>query len=150
MVGVAAVVLTGQKLPVPLASLEPTPKSQGEIEAAVCDGIACFMQAFMGRGPKSIHVHLVTDLVVVRLQGVLSSAEQHLIQTIEPTKGRDLVKSLRTHLAEVSRGQLGEVIERACQIPCVSMHHDISTTTGEEVFVFRLKEPPVMRDPRRR
>jgi len=123
-------------------------KSQGEIEAAVCEGVARFMQTYMGRGPKAIHAHLVTDLVVVRVQGVLTAAEQHLFLMLEPHKGRDLFKGLRTQLVESSRARLGAVIEAACEMPSVSMHHDISTVTGEEIFVFRLTESPVMRPPK--
>ena len=59
-------------------------RSQGEIEAAICEGMARFMQAFMGRGPKAIHSHLIADLVVIRVQGVLTAAEQHLFTTLEP------------------------------------------------------------------
>ena len=120
-------------------------KSQGEIEAAVCEGMANFMQTFMGRGPKSIHSHLIADLVVIRAQGVLTAAEQHLFVMLEPQKGRDLFKGLRTQLLESSRARLDAVIEAACEVPAVSMHHDISTVTGEEVFVFRLAESPAMR-----
>jgi len=29
-------------------------RTQGEIEAAICDGISRFEQEFMGRGPKDI------------------------------------------------------------------------------------------------
>jgi hypothetical protein len=54
-------------------------KSQGEIEAAVCDGISRFQQEFIGRGPRDIHSHLLGDLLVVRLQGVLTPAERQLI-----------------------------------------------------------------------
>ena len=54
-------------------------KTQGEIEAAVCEGIARFEQDYMGRGPKDIRAHLLGDLLVVRLQGVLTAAEQHLV-----------------------------------------------------------------------
>ena len=54
-------------------------KSQGEIEAAVCDGISRFQQEFVGRGPRDIHAHLVGTLLVVRLQGVLTPAERQLI-----------------------------------------------------------------------
>jgi uncharacterized protein YbcI len=32
----------------------------------------------MGRGPKDVHAFLTSDLVVVRLKGVLTAAEQHL------------------------------------------------------------------------
>ena len=62
-------------------------KSSGEIEAAVCDGMSRFQQEYMGRGPKDIRAHLIDDLVVVRLQGVLTAAEQHLVKTLSGEKG---------------------------------------------------------------
>jgi len=125
-------------------------KSQGEIEAAVCEGMARFMQTFMGRGPKEIHSHLIADLVVIRIQGVLTAAEQHLFVILGPHKGRDLFKGLRTQLVESSRSRLDSVIEAACEVRSVSMHHDVSTATGEEIFVFRLTESPVMRGSRKK
>lgn len=54
-------------------------KSQGEIEAAVCDAVAQFQQEYMGRGPRSVHAHLVENKLFVHLEGVLSAAEQRLI-----------------------------------------------------------------------
>jgi uncharacterized protein YbcI len=33
-------------------------KTQGEVEAAICEGITRFEQEYMGRGPKHIHTHL--------------------------------------------------------------------------------------------
>jgi uncharacterized protein YbcI len=54
---------------------EATMKTQGEIEAAVCQGITRFEQEYMGRGLKHIHAHLIGDLLVVRLRGVLTAAE---------------------------------------------------------------------------
>jgi hypothetical protein len=32
----------------------------------------------------------------------------------------------------------------------VSLHHDISTVTGEEVILFSLTEPPALRDAKRK
>jgi uncharacterized protein YbcI len=51
-------------------------KTQGEIEAAICEGMARFEQEYMGRGPKDIQAHLIGDLLVVRraAPGVLSGA----------------------------------------------------------------------------
>ena len=59
-------------------------KTQGEIEAAVCEGMARFEQEYMGRGPKHINAHLIGDLLVVRLQGVLTAAEQQLVKCSRP------------------------------------------------------------------
>ena len=42
-------------------------KTQGEIEAAICEMMSRFEQEFMGRGPKGIQTHLIGDLLVVRL-----------------------------------------------------------------------------------
>ena len=70
-------------------------KTQGEIEAAICEGIARFEQEYMGRGPKDIHAHLIGDLLVVRLQGVLTVAEQQLVKSLPSDKGRDLLKQVR-------------------------------------------------------
>jgi len=36
----------------------------------------------MGRGPKEIRAHLLDDLLVVRLHGVLTAADQHLVQSL--------------------------------------------------------------------
>jgi len=62
-------------------------KTLGEIEAAVCQGISRFEQEYMGRGPKDIHCHLIRDLVVIRLQGILTAAEQQLEQWSNPVDG---------------------------------------------------------------
>jgi uncharacterized protein YbcI len=67
-------------------------KSQGEIEAAICEGVSHFEQDYMGRGPKDIHTHLLGDLLLVRLQGVLTAAEQQLVKSLPVEKGRDLLK----------------------------------------------------------
>ena len=73
-------------------------RTRGEVEAAISDGITRFEQEYMGRGPKHIRTHLIGDLLVVRLQGVLTAAEQQLVKTATPEKGRDLLKQVRTHL----------------------------------------------------
>ncbi len=82
-------------------------KTQGEIEAAVCEGITRFEQDYMGRGPKDIHTHLIGDLVVVRLKGVLTAAEQQLVRTLPAEKGRDLLKQVRAHLVETAQPRDG-------------------------------------------
>ncbi len=121
-------------------------KTQGEIEAAVCQGIASFQQEYMGRGPKSIQTHLFGDLLVVRLQGVLTAAEQQLVKTLIPEKGRDLLKQVRTQLIELARPVMEAMIQKVTGVKVVSLHHDISTTTGEEVVLFTLDAAPLYRD----
>jgi uncharacterized protein YbcI len=92
-------------------STELAMKTQGEIEAAICEGVSRFEQDYMGRGPKDIRAHLLGDLLVVRLQGVLTAAEQHLVKTLQAEKGRDLLKQVRTHLIETARPVMEAMVE---------------------------------------
>jgi uncharacterized protein YbcI len=125
-------------------------KSQGEIEAAICEGLAHFEQEYMGRGPKDIHAHLVGDLLVVRLQGVLTAAEQQLVKTLPAAKGRDLLKEVRTQLLETARPLLEALVLEITGVKVLSLHHDISTVTGEEVVVFTLAASPPLRETRKK
>ena len=124
-------------------------KTQGEIEAAICEGISRFEQEYMGRGPKDIHTFLISDLLLVRLKGVLTVAEQQLVASLTAEKGRDLLKQVRTQLTETARPVLEDMVQRVTGIPVISMHHDISTTTGEEVVLFTLAESPHFRETRK-
>jgi len=124
-------------------------KTQGEIEAAICAGITRFEQEYMGRGPKDIHTHVIGDLVIVRLRGVLTAAEQQLVKALAAEKGRDLLKQVRTHLIETARPLMEAMIQDVIGVKVVSLHHDISTTTGEEVVIFTLADPPAFREVRR-
>src|SRR4029079_4174046 len=124
-------------------------KTRGEIEAAVCQGMSRFQQDFMGRGPKDIHAHLIGDLVLVRLRGVLTSAEQHLVQSLLPEKGRDLLEQVRTELIEQARPILVKMIQEATGANVVSLHQDISTPTSEEVVIFTLDHTPAVRETRK-
>jgi uncharacterized protein YbcI len=125
-------------------------KTQGEIEAAICEGITRFEQEYMGRGPRDIRAHLLGDLLVVRLQGVLTAAEQQLVKSLPAEKGRDLLKQVRTHLVETARPVMEAMVQQATGVQVVSLHHDISTATGEEVILFTLAESPLFREPRKR
>ena len=121
-------------------------KTQGEIEAAICEGIGRFEQEYMGRGPKDIHTHLIRDLLIVRLEGVLTAAEQQLAKSLAPERGRDLLKQVRTQLIETARPVMEAMVENVTGVKVLSLHHDISTVTGEEVVLFTLAESPLFRE----
>ena len=48
-------------------------KTKGEIEAEISRAMVI---NYMGRGPKDAATYVVADMVVVRLKGVLTPAEQ--------------------------------------------------------------------------
>ena len=125
-------------------------KSQGEIEAAICEGITRFEQEYMGRGPKDIHAHLIGDLLVVRLHGVLTEAEQQLVKSLPAEKGRELLKQVRTQLIETARPVMEAMVYEITGVNVLSLHHDISTVTGEEVVLFTLAQGPLFREIRKK
>jgi uncharacterized protein YbcI len=125
-------------------------KTQGEIEAAICEGIKRFKQEYMGRGPKDIHAFLIGDLLVARLMGVLTAAEQQLAKSLPTNKGRDLLKQVRIQLIETARPVLEAMVQDVTSVKVLSLHHDISTVTGEEVIIFMLSESPLFRESKKK
>lgn len=86
------------------------------------------------------------DLLVVRLLGVLTAAEQHLVTTLPSEKGRNLLKQVRIQLMETARLALEALVQDITGIKPRSLHHDISTRTGEEIVIFTLAEAPCYRE----
>ena len=125
-------------------------RTQGEIESAICKGISQFELEYMGRGPKDLRAYLLGDVLVVQLIGVLTAAEQHLVRTLPSEKGRDLLKQVRTQLVEVACPKLSDLVREVTGVDVVSMHHDISTVTGEEFVLFTLQQSPDVRETRKR
>jgi uncharacterized protein YbcI len=125
-------------------------KTQGEIESAISKGMGQFEQEYMGRGPKDVRVHLIDEVVFVRLKGVLTAAEQHLVKMLPAEKGRDLLKQVRTHLIETARPTMEAMVQEITGVKVLSLHHDISTMTGEEVVLFTLAEAPLFRDSKKK
>jgi uncharacterized protein YbcI len=123
-------------------------KTQGEIESSICESICRLQLEYMGRGPKKIRAHLIDDLLVVRLLGVLTAPEQRMVKSLPAEKGRDLLKQVRIHLIETARPIMEAMVHEVTGVKVVSLHHDISTVTGEEVVLFTLAESPDYRQPR--
>jgi uncharacterized protein YbcI len=119
-------------------------KTQGEIEAAMCEGISRFEQEYMGRGPKKMQAHVLGNLLVVRLEGLLTTGEQQLAK-FPSEKGRDLIKQVRTHLIETAKPLLQAMVQEITGARVVSLHHDISTVTGEAFIIFTMAESPLYR-----
>ncbi len=92
---------------------------------------------------------MLGDRLVVRLQGVLTAAERHLVKSLPGEKGRDLLKQVRTHLLETARPLLEAMLQEITGRKSLSLHHDISTVTGEELMIFTLEDPPLTRDARK-
>jgi len=116
-------------------------RTKKEIESAISEEINRFEQDYMGRGPKCIQVHLLDDLLVIRLRGVFAPAEQNLVKSL-PESGRDLLKQVRSHLIETTRPVMEPMVENLTGVEVETMHHSICTATGEEVILFTLARSP--------
>ena len=117
-------------------------KTKGELEAEIGQAVIRFKKEYMGRGPLAVRTFLLEDMVLVRLQGVLTAAEQKLAQVEERSRGRDLIKRMRLELIEHGRPLLEVVIREILGVGVVSLHTDISTRTGESVLLFTLEARP--------
>src|SRR5207237_9493101 len=96
-------------------------KTSGEIEAAISQGMSHFEQEYMRQGPKSVHAHLMGDLIVVRLEGVLTTAEEHLVKTLQADKGRDLVKQVRIQFLASSPPIMEVLVEEVTGVKVLSI-----------------------------
>jgi uncharacterized protein YbcI len=110
-------------------------KTKGEIEAAISQAIVQFEIEYMGRGPKESRAHVVEDMILVRLKGVLTPAEEQLTKTSD---GSDLVKKMRATLIEKAKPLLYHVVGEISGANIIDLHTDISTASGERVFLFIL------------
>ena len=116
--------------------------TQAESEAAICEGIIRFQEDYLGGAAEQIRVHFIKDLLVIRILGALTVAERQLVKSLSPEKGRDLIKQTREQLLELARPMLESMVHEVVGVKVLSMHHDISTVTGEEVVLFSLTEAP--------
>ena len=109
--------------------------TKGQIEAQISEAIIKFEKEYMGRGPRITKTYIIKDLIFVRLEGVLTVAEEQLAKSFE---GANLIKKTRVQLLEGARLLLENLIFSitACQVK--SLHTDISTKTGERIIVFTL------------
>lgn len=113
-----------------------TRTTKGQIEAEISKAVVAFERAYMGRGPTDIKTYLVRDMVLVRLKGILTPAEQQLVKA----EGVELIKQVRAKLLEKGQSLLKEKVEKITGLVVTSMHSDLSTATGERVIIFVLSQ----------
>jgi uncharacterized protein YbcI len=110
-------------------------KTKGQVEAEISNALIQFEREYMGRGPRETRTFIIEDMVLVRLKGVLTLAEQQLTKNAD---GVELIKRVRVSLLENARHLLSEIIQDIIKAKVVSLHTDISTATGERIILFTL------------
>jgi uncharacterized protein YbcI len=76
------------------------------------------------------------------MQGTLTLAERQLGKSASAENGRGLIKQVRNQLLELARPMLESLVHEVAGVKVLSMHHDLSTVTGEEVVIFSLVAVP--------
>lgn len=112
-------------------------KTKGQLEAEISAAITQFEREHLGRGPKEARTFIIQDMILIRLKGVLTPAEEKLATE---TDGAQLIKQVRMRLIESSRSLLEGIIQEKTGAEVMSLHTDISSRTGERVFVFCLNK----------
>jgi len=107
------------------------------MEAEISEGIIKFEKEYMGRGPAEAKAYIIEDLILVRLKGILTPAEEQLVRTSE---GTHLVKRTRVELLEGARPLLEKIIFEITHCQVKSMHTDISTKNDERIVIFTLDQ----------
>lgn len=110
-------------------------KTKGSIEADISAAVTQFEKDHIGRGPQEARTFIIQDMVLIRLKGVLTRAEEKLAKD---DGGAQLIKQMRMRLIESSRPLLVQVIEEKTDARVTTVHTDISTRTGERIFIFGL------------
>lgn len=109
--------------------------TKGQIEASIGEAVIKFEKEYMGRGPQEAKTYILKDMIFVRLNGVLTPAEEQLAKTAE---GAELIKKARMQLLEGARVLLESIISDITKCQIKSLHTDISTKTGERIIIFTL------------
>jgi len=113
------------------------PMTKGQLEAEISNALIAFEKEHMGRGPVDVKTHIIQDMVLIRLKGVLTPAERHLAKDEE---GISLIKQVRAKLLENSNEILADVIKSITGKAVISFHTDISTKTGERIIIITLAD----------
>ena len=112
-------------------------KTKGQLEAEIAKAITQFDREHLGRGPHVVRAWIIQDMILLRLQGVLTPAEETLARDSE---GHHLIKQVRMQLIEGSRSLLDQMIQRLTGVEVLSLHSDMSIKRGERIILFTLAE----------
>ncbi|MEJ2708668.1 MAG: DUF2294 domain-containing protein [Anaerolineales bacterium] len=107
-------------------------KTRGALEDEFSKAIIRFEKEHFGRGPVEARTFLLQDMIVVRLRGILTPAEQKLAESAD---GQKLVKETRRQLLETSRPLIEKIVADILGSEVVSFHTDMSTRSGERIIV---------------
>ena len=93
--------------------------TRGELEAKFTRAIVKVEKEYFGRGPLDTRTFFIDNMIVVRLRGVLTRAEEKISESGE---SQALVKDARRQLFESSRKILEDLVEEIIGCAVVGLH----------------------------
>jgi len=118
--------------------------TQKEIEDHIgCDFFKLYYSLFESSQP-TVSVNIVSNIsnnmLLVMIGNTFTLLEEESIKRNDIS--RLMFKDARSRLLSSNKIELIEIIHHNTGVGVSSIHHDISTVTGEEAFVFSLKDKP--------
>jgi len=107
-------------------------KTRGMVEAEFTKAFIQFEKEYLGRGPLDVRTLFLNDMILVRLQGLMTPAEHKLA---ESDQGRELLKEMRRRLFEGARPAIESLVRTIVGCEIISLHTDMSTKSGERIVV---------------
>ncbi|MFZ5641705.1 MAG: DUF2294 domain-containing protein [Bacillota bacterium] len=108
---------------------------QRELANVITDLVIRWGQNYLGQNPAEVKTDIIRDMIIVSFKGEIPPAESHLSKEKE---GMFLVKKIRQQLIEYDRESLDNILFNLTGSRVVSLHTDVSTKTGERIFVFKM------------
>jgi uncharacterized protein YbcI len=109
--------------------------SRGELEAEFTKRVVKFEKDYFGRGPVEARTYLIDDMVIIRLRGVLTPAEEKLAETNE---GRTLIKNTRRQLFDTSRIIMETFTVDILGKKLLGVFSDVSLDINERMIILTL------------
>ena len=112
-------------------------RTKGELEAEITRAVIKFQREQQGRGPVDVRAQILGDLVIVRLTGIFTPNESHLIVTEE---GRKLVRSARLELRSIHHLEIEATLAQLLGVSVLRSYYDLAVEAAEQVEVYVLAE----------
>lgn len=109
--------------------------TKGQIEDDLTKRATKYYLDTLGVGPTNAKTYIIEDMIVVRMKGNLLPIEKKLLKNV---KGVELVKNLRRNLHESTIDEMIEIIKTITSQKVTSAHRDVSTRSGEIIYIFIL------------
>lgn len=114
------------------------PATTNALASAVRQLIVGFEEKYLSRRPRRIGIYVLSDVLVVRVHGILSPAERQLASSPD---GRILMRQLLLKEMEELRDVLSFELQSVTGVPVLGVSVDLDPENDERIVVCRFDAP---------